>query len=384
MSYHIDKNVNIAFIMPSFRGGGAERVFIDLAVKFYQEGHKVELIALSADGEYRSQVPDDLPIQILNHNKVILSIFTLIKLFRSKDRAVFITCLTHLNIVSALSWMFGGRKNKLIVTEHNNYTQEKKDLSGIKRRVWDFLVKFTYRRVDKVIAVSGGVKQDLCHSLNIADEVIDVIYNPVDIEKIQHLAHNGTQHNRVTKTKQCFQIISMGRLVIQKRFDLLLEAFSILLQTYPQARLIILGEGKLKNDLENLSYSLGIHDFVSFQGFEANPFVIVEQADLFVLTSDFEGFGNVIVEALALGKQIVSTDCPSGPSEILDNGKYGFLVPCGQPEEIAKAMSTIISGKQIFTGQKERAKDFNVDVSYEKYRDIFWELTFDESATRNH
>jgi len=375
--------MKVVFLMPSFRGGGAERVFIDLAHSLHEQGKNVELIVLSAEGNYKSQINPSLNLTILEKNSVSSAFFDLLCIFRKYKNTIFVSCLTHLNAISGIAWMISGSKNHLIATEHNHFSSEKSELKGLKKWFHNWLIRNVYRHLSIVVSVSEGVKDDLCKSLGIERSKIKVIYNPIHIERVIKLSQDEIIADETFFDGKSFYIFSMGRLVRQKRFDLLLMAFQRVLPKLEMAKLVIIGDGPLKAELYSKAIKLGIAENVLFLPFQGNPFQYIKKADVFVLTSDFEGFGNVLVEALALGKQIVSTDAPSGPREILDDGKFGALVNCSDVDAIAEKILAIANETLIFNDQLTRANEFDVYLAAKQYWTLFEEIRNESTARYN-
>ena len=359
--------MKMMLVMPSFRGGGAERIFIDLAHVFTDNNYDVTLVALSGDGEYASSLPDNLTVKTLGKKGAKESFSSLVTLFRQEQPTVVISALTHLNILVVIACLRARIKAKVLVTEHNPYGIEKKALSSLTRAVMYLGSWVTYRLADRVVAVSNGVKASLKKSLQLSSKQVDVIYNPINIKRACELAAAPA-----TMTVEENTIVTMGRLVPQKRHDLLIHALSQTVKQGVDVNLLILGDGPLKDELMALAHELGVSDRVTFAGFQSNPFNLMAQAKVFALASDFEGFGNVLVEALALGLPVISTDCECGPSEILDAGKYGVLVPVGNVEKLSEAMVRLLSGSHEFLakGQSERANNFSSDVAFQNYQSL--------------
>lgn len=227
------------------------------------------------------------------------------------------------------------RKTRVVFTIHSP-TQFLNDLSTSKRWVVEGLFRMTIRMADEIVAVSRGVATDWADYFGIPNERIRVIYNPVDVERIQELAAQATADTMQLENTVPL-ILAVGRLSPEKDFATLLWAFAILRERRP-ARLLILGEGEERATLTQLAADLGITEWVSLPGFVPNPHPYMARASVLALSSRYEGFSNVILEALALGIPIVATDCPYGPSEILEGGRYGALVPVGNPEAMAEAL----------------------------------------------
>lgn len=365
---------NVMLIMPSFRGGGAERVFIDLAIGLHETDLNVELLVLSDEGPYKTGIPEELKVTVLGNGGVRKSFKPLIEIFKQKKLDVVISCLTHLNIVVAIAQRLSKKNIKLILTEHNHYTSEKSSMSFFSKNILRFLTKLTYKFADKIVCVSQGIKDDLENNIGITPSKLDVIYNPIDISRIQKL---GLEEYSLSKSSPVF--VGMGRLVPQKRFDRLIKAFALVKKEISTASLIIIGSGTQEVDLQKQIRELKLEDSVILQPFTNNPFSIINQCDIFVLSSDFEGFGNVIVEALALGKKVVSTNCPSGPNEILEEGKYGHLVPTNSESQLAQAMICSVSDNALSQEDlKKRSLVFDKNVAVNRYKSLIEQLVLNE------
>ncbi|MEW6036730.1 MAG: glycosyltransferase [Pseudomonadota bacterium] len=212
---------------------------------------------------------------------------------------------------------------------------------------------------NRVIVPSRGVFDDLVEAYGASPAKLKVIYNGVDIEDLRRKAKQP-----VELAKDCCWIVSASRFSSQKDFPTLLAAFKEVVAHRP-AKLILVGEGELRQDIGRLASELGITQHVVLVGFRENPFPYMAQADIFVLSSFFEGFGNVIVEAMALGVPVVATDCPSGPGEIISNGENGFLVPVGDAHALADRCAILLSDDErrsaMVRSGLERADQFSVD-----------------------
>jgi len=236
-----------------------------------------------------------------------------------------------------------------------------------------------YSRAKAIVAVSHGVADDFKKTFKFSESNLYVVYNPVDISNIREKAKDVAEHHWFKK-KGTSIIIGVGRLTFQKNFSTLIRAFALLrqrlridtvgIQSRKDVKLIILGEGEKRKELEKLIKDLGLQKDVDMPGFVDNPYAYLAQADVFVLSSKFEGFGNVLVESMACGIPIVSTDCPSSPAEILENGKYGKLVPVDDVEALAKAIVETLDNPISQEILKERASHFSVEKAVEKYLEL--------------
>jgi glycosyltransferase involved in cell wall biosynthesis len=203
---------------------------------------------------------------------------------------------------------------------------------------------------------------------------IKVIYNFVDFRQIEKKAKKEINYPFFAN-KDYHVIIAVGRLTEQKRFDRLLNAFALLKKEIKNVRLIVLGKGELFEKLNNLANELNIKDYVEFAGFQKNPWAWVSKAKIFVLSSDYEGFGNVIVEAMACGTPVISTNCLSGPNEIITHGKNGLLVPPADEKALAEAMRSLLENNKLrimlAEEGKRRARDFRLEKILPQYERLF-------------
>jgi glycosyltransferase involved in cell wall biosynthesis len=211
------------------------------------------------------------------------------------------------------------------------------------------LIKILYSNSDRIIAISSGVQEDLVKNFKIPEKKIMVIYNPIDIEEIQNYSKQKVDHKWLDNSRYK-TIITVGRLEIQKNQAMLIRAFKQVYQKLPETRLIILGEGNQRRNLIKLIKDLEIESRVQLLGQQNNPFKFVTMADLFVLSSDYEGFGNVIIEAMACGCPVVSTNCKSGPNEIITNEENGILVTVNNVGMLSEAIISLLQN----SGQREK------------------------------
>lgn len=226
------------------------------------------------------------------------------------------------------------------------------------------LMKRMYPSADGIVAVSAGVADDLAQIINIPRCRVSVVYNPIFSNNIPELSKAQVDHAWLSRGQPPV-IMAVGRFTQAKDFSNLIRAFSVL-RKKTVARLIILGEGDLRESLEAVVSDLDLSNDVAFPGFVQNPYAWMSKAALFVLSSAWEGFGNVLVEAMACGTPVVSTDCPSGPAEILENGKWGDLVPVGDINALAEAMAAALDSRE-HPDVAARAADFSVDQAVHGY-----------------
>ncbi len=363
-----EENLIISLFIPSFGGGGAERVVVNLANEFVRRGYHIHIVVLDENGPLLKEVSEKCQIINLSTKKVSKSFKSINKYIIKAKPDVLIANLSHLSIMILLASFFVRAKTKYFVVEHNTPSKTSLASNKLSAKLLPFLMYLTYWRADRVIAVSKGVKNDLVKTIPYLRRKVEVIYNPIFSNEIM-VRKNEPIDDSWFLSQKAPTIISVGRLTLQKDFVTLLKAFTIVKKEMC-AKLVILGEGEERENLEKLAKDLEVLDDVYMPGFVSNPYKYMGKANVFVLSSIYEGFANVLVEALACGIPVVSTDCESGPREILDNGKYGKLVPVGDAEKMAEAIiETLNSDYDPLTGI-ERAKQFSINDAVNHYMDI--------------
>lgn len=330
------KEFKIALFIPSLRGGGAERVMVNLARGFAKQGFKVDLVLAKAEGPYLSQVPDNVRVIELKSRRVLYSLPGLIRYLRQERPEALLSALDHANIVALWAKKLSQVPTRVVVSVHSTLSKASTNATSIRARLIPLWVRVFYPGADAVVAVSKGVAEDLIRLTNLRREKVHVIYNPVITPELFAKADEPLDHPWFEPSEPPV-VLSVGRLTPAKDYSTLIRAFALVRKKMP-ARLMILGEGEERPKLEALIKELGLEQDVVLPGFVNNPYKYMKHATVFVLSSRWEGFGNVLVEAMALGTPVVSTDCPSGPLEILDGGKHGKLVPVGDPNLMAKAI----------------------------------------------
>lgn len=337
---------------------------LTLANAFASRGLEVDLVLAGATGEYLSEISPEVRLVDLRSRRVITSLPALVRYIRRERPAVLLSAMSHANVVAVWARALAGRCTRLLVSQHNDISQSIKLRNDLRVRTMTRMMRSAYARADAVIAVSRGVADALARAINYPLGRIKVIFNPVDLARIQRQARVDIDHPWLHPDEPPV-IISVGRLVPEKDFGTLLRAFEVLRKTR-SARLVILGEGRLRADLLRLASELGIEGDVSMPGFVGNPFSYMARANVFVLSSRTEGLPTALIEALACGCPVVSTDCPSGPSEILEGGKWGRLVPVGDADALAHAIAATLS-ETDHRDVTARAREFGLDVVVDDY-----------------
>lgn len=330
----------VALLVPSLRGGGAERVMLLLANSLAKMGYDIDLVLVRAEGPYLTEVADGVRVVDLQAPRVAFSIPPLIRYLRSEKPSTMLTALSHAGVAGALATLLAGTRTRIIVSEHSTISRSVVRNVTPAVRLALLLVRWAYMRASGIVAVSTGVAEDLSRTLRIPPERITVIYNPVVTPELVLRSKEPVLDPWFADGEPPV-ILGVGRLTPAKGFDTLIGAFARVLKTHT-CRLIILGEGELRGPLEEQVRNLGIESHVRLPGFVDNPYAYMRRAKVFVLSSVWEGLPTVLIEALACDCQVVATDCPSGPVEILDGGKLGTLVPVGDTKKLAQAIITAL------------------------------------------
>lgn len=356
----------IAIYVPSLGGGGAERIMVRLANGFAALGHRVDLVLVKAEGPYLSEVGQGVRIVDLDKGRVLASLIPLIRYLRRERPVAMLSALTHANIIALLARKLAEVPLRLVVSEHSAPSGNLR-CGGVVNRILRMLMYRLYPHADSIVSISRGVQDELQHFLDVAPEKFCTIYNPVDIGTIRRLSLCGPDHAWFTH-HDVPVILAVGRLTAAKDFPTLLRAFA-LLREKRRLRLIILGKGEEEAALRKLADALGISGDVDFPGFQENPYGWMAVCDLYVMSSAWEGLGGALLEAMACGARVVSTDCRAGPGEILEGGRWGRLVPVGDTSAMADAMEAALNDPHP-PDVRERANAFRADQAIEAYANV--------------
>lgn len=358
---------HIGLFLPSLHGGGAERVMVNLARGFSEQGLKVDLVLSRADGPYLSQVPRDVRVVNLNAQRVLYSLPGLVQYLKEVKPRALLSALDHANVVAILARLLARVPVHLAVSVHSTLSQSSARTMSLRGRLTPSWTRLFYPWADTVIAVSKGVADDLMRVSKLRKEKVHVIYNPVVAPELFVQAEEVLDHPWFA-ADELPVVLGVGRLTEPKDFTTLIRAFSIVKEVCP-ARLIILGEGEERTRLETFVRDLDLEDSVELPGFVSNPYKYIKRAAVFVLSSKWEGLPTVLIEALALGTPVISTDCPSGPSEILEGGRWGRLVPVGDVNALAQAILCALSG-EVPSSPREASHPYELQRVVSAYVDI--------------
>jgi glycosyltransferase involved in cell wall biosynthesis len=329
-------NHHVALLLPDLSGGGAERVTLDLATGMLEEGVDVDLVVGSFRGPLTGSVPDGVRVVDLGVARIARALGPLRRYLQNARPDALVAGLTHANVLAILAARSVRPRVPVLVVQHNTLSLAVQHASAPADRAAPLLIRAVYPFADRVVAVSAGVADDMAARTRLPRRRIDVVYNPMVFDRLLAAGEAPPPHPWLADDGLRV-VLGVGRLQEQKDFATLIRAMSLLPDDH---RLLILGEGPERQPLTALAERLGVGDRVELLGFLSNPYPFFRHADVFVLSSRWEGLPTVLVEALAFPVSLVSTNCPSGPSEILDGGRWGELVPVGDETAIASAVLT--------------------------------------------
>ncbi|MEA2080655.1 MAG: glycosyltransferase [Pseudomonadota bacterium] len=397
------KAQHIAVLLPSLAGGGAERSMLHLVRSFIERGRRVDLLLCRAKGPLLDGVPEAARIQALKPESalrgrlmaalanaspsgirsllrpVLLPVKTdadirhidsLKHYLKDVRPDVLLSALTYTNLLALWAKQLSGVSVPVVVSERIALSVHMKNEGRHRGWRWRYLmpaVSHAYRSSNGIVAVSDSVARDLAEKAHIDRNSIKTIYNPVVDSAMLELADAPLEHPWF-KAGAPPVVLAVGRLIAQKDFQTLIRAFAVLLRKR-KARLVILGQGRQRTELESLAEELGIATDVDMPGFVSNPYQYMARASAFALTSLYEGLPGVLIQALACGCPVVSTDCPGGSAEILDHGKYGRLVPINNDTVLAAAMDSLLNEQTDKDMLRKRAALFSVAGATQRYLD---------------
>ncbi len=362
--------LRIAIFSSNLFFGGAEWDSLNLAGGFVDLGYSVDLVLTRRAGELLSEVPQSVRTVDLKANRALTSLLPLVSYLRTNSPDFLITSLTQNNVIGLLAKRFARVPTRVVVRECVPlgvvYTDYSPRLRG---RAMPFIARLTYPSADAVVAITGAVADDLSGLLKLPRESIRVLFNPAFRSDLEEKSRQSPNHKWFEPGAPPV-ILSAGRLTAPKDYVTLIKAFA-LVRKERSARLMILGEGPDRMELETLVQRLGLQENVSLPGFSKNPLPYMAAASVFVLSTRSEGLGNVLVEAMACGTPVVATDCPGGPREVLGDGQYGTLVPVGDEKLMAKAIERAIEVPPPPAKLKQAAERFSVSRIAQEYAMLF-------------
>lgn len=332
--------MRIAILLPDLRGGGVERVRLLLARAFLDAGHDVTFVLLQGGGALIDEVPAGARTVSLGVRRFRGALPPLVRWLRAERPDLLLVAMWPVTGLALLARALARVPTRVIVSEHNDL-RHAPAIGRAERQLLKLAGRRIYGSADGVVAVSGGVADSLTELARLPHARIAVIHNPI---RTPSEARIPADDPVLAWWRGGRRLIAIGHLKRQKGFDVLIDAVAAVRAGGTDVRLLILGEGREQAALTAQIASLGLTDAVRLAGFRADPFPWLREAELFVLSSRWEGLGNVIIEAMAMGVPIVSTDAPSGPAELLEHGRLGRLVPVEDAAALAAAIREALAG----------------------------------------
>ena len=342
-------------------------MMLTLAAGFAERGVGVDLVLVKAEGEYMDMVPDAVRVVDLDSYRTLTAVPRFLRYIRRERPVALMSSLSASDAASLVAKLVHGRRLRVVVRQANTFT----DLftrREFKNRQVLRLVRLLLPMADGIVAVSEGVASDLGAQAPRAARKIVTIHNPVVAPGLAEQAAEAVKHPWFGDGIAPM-VLAAGRLAPEKDYPTLLRAFTEVTRSR-EARLVILGQGPERERLLELAVQLGIGDRFDLPGFDVNPFRYMARASVFVLSSRYEGFPNVLAQAMACGAPVVSTDCRSGPSEMLEGGKWGRLVPVGDWRAMARAIQATLDDPLPAEALKARASVYSVEASVERYLEV--------------
>ena len=362
---------DIAIHLPTLDAGGAERVMLTAANGLAERGYAVDLVLSQRSGGFSSDISDSLRVVDLDAPAppVFAAVGALPAIYRyltTTSPDVLISSMKHINVLSLAVWRLSGVDTNIVVTEHN--TPEELMRGSPKNRLIYRIAAVEYPWADEIVGVSKGVVASLSDTVDVPRQQIEMIHNPVVSSSLVEQSHASPDHPWFDDDGTQV-LLSVGRLTEQKNQELLLDAFADVRED-ENVKLVLVGQGERKTELETRAAELGVADHVEIREWVDNIYAYMGSADVFVLTSKWEGLPTVLIEALACGCPVVSTACPSGPREILDDGEYGALVETYEPSDVADAVREQLRDPTPESTCRDRGTDFSVERCIDRYVDL--------------
>lgn len=356
----------VAIFLPSLRGGGAERVMVNLARGLAELGLQVDLVLARAEGPLLDEVPKEVRVVDLGAKRVLYSLPGLVRYLRRERPSAMLSALDHANVVALWAKKLAGVPTRVVLSVHNPPSLDTANAQTFRAKLMPLWGQIFYPWAHTVVAVSQGVAKDLVQLTGLPMDKVKVIYNPAVTPELLAKAEEPLDHPWFQPGEPPV-ILGAGRLTAQKDFPTLIRAFALVRRKLP-SRLMILSEGEERPRLEALVQELGLEADVALPGFVDNPYKYMKHAGVFVLSSKYEGFGLVLVEAMACGTPVIATDCPSGPAEILEGGKWGRMVPMGNADALAQAILRTL--KTPISVGIENTERYMLDYAVARYAEV--------------
>lgn len=357
---------HVVFVLPSLRGGGAERVFLQLANEL-SKTTKVSLLLFMEEGPFMDLVEQRVSIHSLAVERARYAYRKLKKVLLKLNPDVVFSTHDRVNVMLGLMKKSLPNHTKVFLRQTNVLSLYLLSQSNFKRVIKKYFFSYSYQRADAIIAQCQEMKEDLIKTLPQLSKPIHVIYNPIN----QAFIEQSMVEFNPYKSYDEKIIVASGRLSEQKDFRTLIQAFEILHRKDSKTRLFILGDGPLRDDLSRLVNDVKLQNVVHFTGFVNNPYPYYHFADVFVLSSKYEGFPNVLLEALTTNVKVVATNCPTGVKEIMNQASLSHLtVTVGDFKSMSEKIVFALNQSPNVTIDMSRYYLTNISGAYFSLMDV--------------
>lgn len=365
----LKKNYDVLFILGNLSIGGVEKINISIA-NYFATNYKQNIaivVLTNIDPQLKFFISKKVDLFIFQKSNILKTSILFFNFLKSIKTKIIFSSIDYINVFTFFLVKLSRIKSKLILSERADPEMNIKMADNLKEKIFyffSFIVGFSYKNCDLVHCISEGIRENLFKTYKIDKKKMVVIYNPFDFTEINKLKIIKKKIN-----KKNIKLLTVGRLVKQKDHQTLIRALN-LVKDKINFHLFVVGDGPELTNLKDLVMSFELEKKITFVGKQKNPNKFYKMADIFILSSLWEGFGNVLVEALAYNCRVISSNCPSGPSEILDNGKWGSLFPVRDTIALSNELLKVID-KDLYLNTKKRAKDFSIDKICDQYKKIF-------------
>lgn len=363
------KNALLSFFIPDLTVGGAEQVTVNIINGLSERGYNIELLVSKRKGNLQSRIGDGVSVVELSPSNtsvfgVAAHVVSLARYLRRKQPAALFSHLAHVSVVCLAVHRITGTDTAVIPTHHKSYRITTN--RSLKDRIVQGLVPYLYPSAIRIIAVSEGVADDIAEHTSLDRWDISVLHNPVHVDEVRERSRQSIEHEWLDD-ESIGVVLFVGRIEDQKNLKAWLRAFKRIHERNPDTRAIIVGKGSRHKSVSEFAERLGIDHIVSMPGYVENPYAYMRKASVFMLSSRFEGLPTVLIESLACGCPVVATDCPSGPREILADGKYGTLAPVGDIDGLVDGVIETLADPISEDLLEKRADDFAPDSVLDDY-----------------
>lgn len=356
----------VLIFRPTLADGGADRVTVTVLQHLDRSRFAPSLALVRRTGVLVDEVPRDVPVIDLGAPRLATAVPYLARAIRELRPDVVLCTAGGANVVAVAAHRLAGSKARLVLSERN--ALRRSNLSGMRIAVELRLKRFAYRRADLVTAVSEGVADDLVELLALDRRRVQVVYNPLIADDLAVRASEPVAHPWFAEPDPV--LLAVGRLVEAKDYPTMLDVLAAVRRS-TAARLIVLGEGPLRGELEARARAMGLGDAVAFLGFDRNPYRYMKRARLLIQSSRAEGLPGTLVQSLACGTPVVATDCDHGPREVVRDGVDGFLVPVGDSGALAARVVELLRDGalrgRLGAAGAEGARRFSIASSMQRY-----------------